>query len=130
MGGGTYRKGYDFLTQEVPCVYIIRCVANGALYICQTGSDLRRNAEHFTELRLGIHKNKGFQRDYSFFGAEQFYFRIVHVIKNKDYRIWVEGDYIIRAKERELYRNGVKIYNIAIPRREIIGHEFKQDENE
>lgn len=132
-GNGTIRQGYTFLTQEVPCVYIIKCIKNGSVYIGQTGSDLTREAHHFTKLRLGQHANWKLQKDYDRFEDEDFYFRRIKNIKDKKFRKWVEADYIIKAKERE-FKNPLieryKIYNIEIPKRNKIGFKFKNETNE
>ena len=128
LGQSAARRQYDFFTGEVACVYIIRCTINNSVYIGQTRFDLTRAAEHFTALRTNNHHNYKLQNDYNLFGDEAFYFkRVKSFVKNKEKRLWIESDYIIRAKERELKRYGIKIYNLDIPKRETIGFEFKQD---
>ena len=90
---------------------------------------MERQLQHFTKLRSNTHPNYKLQADYELYGMEHFYFKIIKIEKNKLKRKWIESDYIIKAKQREL-KGGIKIYNIKIPERKEIGYEFKNEQNE
>lgn len=118
---------HDFLPAKIACVYIIRCTENDAVYIGETGDFIKRIAQHITELRSKTHHNWKLQADFEYYGINNFYFKCVtDHIWSVQHRKWIESDFIIKAKDRELNKGGVKIYNIKIPERKTIGYEFKQ----
>ena len=122
-----YSKMYDFLPVKISCVYIIRCIENGSVYIGETDNFIRRFAQHITELKAKTHHNWKLQKDFDKYGVNNFYFKCVtdHIYSVQE-RQWTESDFIIKAKKREINNKGVKIYNIKIPKRDDIGYEFKQ----
>lgn len=123
-----YSKKYDFIPVKISCVYIIRCTKNNAVYIGESGDVIKRFAQHITELKAETkHHNWKLQADFDLYGINNFYFRCVtdHIYSIQE-RKWKESDFIIKAKAREINNKGAKVYNIKIPKREDIGHKFKQ----
>lgn len=62
-----------------PGVYMLKCHANGKVYIGSSITPGHRILSHFAELRHGHHINKSLQADFDSIGDEQF---SAHVIEN------------------------------------------------
>lgn len=58
-------------------VYMIKCFANGMIYIGSSTDVYRRWRSHRSKLSLGYHENPHLQKDYSTYGADSFIFCLV-----------------------------------------------------
>ena len=57
------------------CIYIIKCIKNGKVYIGSTNNFKRRLSEHKSCLKLNKHSNKFLQDDYNKYGINCFIFK-------------------------------------------------------
>ena len=76
------------------CVYSIKCVNSGRIYIGQTINFKRRDWEHKNLLRKGLHKNKYLQQDFNLYGEESLKFDLIQDNLNLNDRKVLETYYI------------------------------------
>jgi group I intron endonuclease len=62
-------------------IYMIRCLANGKVYIGQTSHISERWRRHRTELRDGIHGSRHLQAAWNKYGPEQFEFVVLELME-------------------------------------------------
>ena len=66
-----------------PGAYVIRCVANGKVYVGSSSkSVLARKSQHFSKLRCGSHYSKAMQNDFTRHGEESFEFYVVQFVED------------------------------------------------
>ena len=58
------------------CVYIINCGSEN-IYVGATLDLKQRKHDHLNKLRMGIHRNKGLQSDFNYFGGEQYNLSVI-----------------------------------------------------
>lgn len=75
------------------CVYEIRNTRNNKRYIGSTVNFKRRIGKHKWALKNNIHKNKALQRDYNYYGADVFEYKILKKCKPSQLKEY-EQDYI------------------------------------
>jgi group I intron endonuclease len=63
--------------------YLIRCVANGKVYVGSSGvSVMSRKQHHFQLLRRGSHRCTQMQEDFNAYGSEAFQFEVVQLLSD------------------------------------------------
>ncbi len=87
-------------------IYCILNKENNKRYIGQTTDLSRRERQHFSRLKKGVHKNKHLQRAYKKYGKEAFSFFVVMLCKKKHLTKW-EQFFVDLYPKKDLY-------NIAI----------------
>jgi group I intron endonuclease len=93
-------------------IYMIKCTANGKVYIGSAVCLSRRKNQHFRELRKGVHKNKHMQAAWLKHGEECFSFDILEVVERHLYLIPYEQSYMDYFKSYD--RNiGFNICHVA-----------------
>ena len=71
-------------TADGPGTYLIRCVANGKVYVGSSSVSVKgREIHHFQLLRRGCHPARGIQDDFNSYGQGAFEFLIVQIIEDR-----------------------------------------------
>jgi group I intron endonuclease len=73
-------------------VYILRCLADGRIYVGSSKRMFLRWLDHIRVLNRGVHGNILLQRAWDKHGARAFRFEIVELIPNDDRRLEREGE--------------------------------------
>jgi predicted GIY-YIG superfamily endonuclease len=63
----------------LPCVYAIRCRANGGLYVGKAKDLTRRSHQHSGKLGRNSHVNRRLQLDWNKYGAQSFFMEVLEV---------------------------------------------------
>lgn len=100
---------------QISCIYRIKNLINGKVYVGETISNKRRWMMHKSQLRGGYHGNHYLQEEYDKYGEEVFTFEILEELENdtsKDEMLDRESYHIQR-----LLSEGVELYNHEKPDR-------------
>ena len=100
---------------QISCIYRIKNLINGKVYVGETISKKRRWIVHKSRLRGGYHRNHYLQEEYDKYGEEVFTFEILEELENdtsKDEMLDRESYHIQR-----LLSEGVELYNHKKPDR-------------
>jgi len=65
-------------------IYKITCKVDGKVYVGGTKGLRQRKNQHFYMLKKGIHKNHKFQKAYNLYGKENFEFKILEFVDDKN----------------------------------------------
>lgn len=79
------KMDYASINQKLPSIqgiYMIKCIANGRIYIGQSVNIKGRAQEHRRALEKGIHNNKIMQNYFNKYGQENFIIEIVEKVEN------------------------------------------------
>ena len=96
--GVRFSVGSSFIMSDTPCVYEIRNVKNGRIYIGSSVDFKRRQKTHLRELREGSHKNWKLRRDWKHYEEVDFVFSVLELVEGKTYLVEREQFYIDTLK--------------------------------
>ena len=65
-------------------IYKITCKVDGKIYVGGIKGLRQRKNQHFYMLKKGIHKNHKFQKAYNLYGKENFEFKILEFVDDKN----------------------------------------------
>lgn len=84
-------------------IYIIQCLINDKVYVGSAVNVYSRISTHKANLNLNKHSNKHLQSAYNLYGAENFEFKIVEVVEDKNLLLKKEENWILwlNASNRE-----------------------------
>ncbi len=98
------RVDYTSMELKQTGIYAIENNINNNLYIGSTTDSFRnRFEEHIRRLRLKIHFNSHLQNAYDKYGEDNFKFKILEVVNNKNNMLQVEQKYIDLYGKKQLY---------------------------
>ncbi len=89
-------------------IYKIECSVSGIVYIGCTFNYAIRFRAHLYNLEIGLHVNRGLQRDYDKYGKECFNVSIIDERADKYWRL-TENEYILQ------YIDLTGVYNVNMP---------------
>lgn len=90
------------------CVYAIKNLANGRMYIGSTTRPDNRIQQHLSRLKSGKHPSKELQQDFTLYGKENF---VTEVVKSFSHQYWGHLYYMVMDEERNVIKSMRPHYN-------------------
>lgn len=88
--------------KKVSGIYVIKCIANGKIYLGSSVDIARRWSSHLSQLKNDKHPNKQMQEDFNKYGWDRFSFRIkTECLQRELYE--QEAKYLARYNKDTLY---------------------------
>lgn len=102
-------RRFLFMKKKISGVYIIKCIANGKIYVGSSNDIARRWSCHLSLLKSGKHTNKALQEDFDTYGIDRISFRIKEECLQKD--LYERELYYFKRYEPEQLYNSKGIRN-------------------